>query len=68
MKMGVSWPKGARPFINQKHIDGPVLVASSGEMHWLTLWERLMVALGRDDANSLERKHWPQYVQKDAAP
>ena len=46
------------PNIHWKHIDGPLLVMRDGQMHWLTLWERLCCALGWHDARSLERKHW----------
>lgn len=57
--MGVSYQRGAVPHIKQRHIDGPMLVMRSGEIHWLTLWERLLLWLGKTDAFRLERKHRP---------
>ena len=55
----VGWPDCSRPTINVNHIDGPVLWMRNGEMHWLTLWERLLLWLGKTDALALERKHRP---------
>ena len=52
------YPTDVKPFIKWKHIDGPVLCLRNGEMHWLTLWDRLRVWLRLDDARSLERKYW----------
>ena len=45
-------------YINHRHVDGPMLSMCDGRVHWLTWWERLMVALGREDAESLELKYW----------
>lgn len=55
----VCWPADNKPHIQMNHIDGPLLHFRNGELHWLTLWERVMVRLGRADAYSLERKHRP---------
>jgi len=55
----VGYPKSVRPSINWKHIDGPLLYYRDGQMHWLTLWERLCCWLGRDDAESIEHKRRP---------
>lgn len=59
----VGWEAGHGPSINRHHIDGPVLFFSDGQMHWLTLWERLQLALGRTDATKLEAKHRPNLVR-----
>lgn len=56
--MTISYPKDSRPHINRHHIDGPLLCLRDGRMHWLTLWERLLLALNKTDALALERKHW----------
>ena len=62
--MAVGYPLDARPSFQWKHIDGPMLCARNGEMHWLTIRERLSVCLGRDDELSLEAKHFPYVVPK----
>ena len=49
----------ARPYINRGHIDGPLLYFRDGQIHWLTLWERLLLRFGRMDAYSLEAKLRP---------
>lgn len=58
-----SFPRTARPEIRPNHIDGPLLVFRDGQLHWLTYWERLLVALGQADAESLERKHRPNLMK-----
>lgn len=50
---------GHRATIQWKHIDGPMLIMRSGELHWLTLGERFLCWIGRADAESLEYKHRP---------
>lgn len=60
---GVSFPNDSRPGINPRHIDGPLLWFSDGQLHWLTLWERIQYALGFTDAEKLERKHRPNLVR-----
>lgn len=57
-KATMSYPKTARPSIKKNHIDGPLLTLRDGRMHWLTLWERALLAMGLTDAARLERKHW----------
>jgi hypothetical protein len=56
---GFSIERSARPHLTMKHIDGPVLTFRDGQMHWLTLTERLKVWFGKEDAESLERKLRP---------
>lgn len=60
---GVGWPAEREPSIEAKHIDGPLLIFRNGELHWLTLWERLLFKLGMTDAKALERKHRPHLVE-----
>jgi len=60
---GVGFPASNRPGLIMKHIDGPLLTFRDGQMHWLTLWERLMVALGLADAESIERKRRPNLMK-----
>lgn len=47
------------PTIIAGHIDGPLLVYSDGQMHWLTLWERLKVALAFENADDIQRRRRP---------
>lgn len=56
---GIGYPETNRPSIRWDHIDGPLLHYRDGQMHWLTLWERLRCWWGLDDATSLERKRRP---------
>ena len=57
------WPAHSRPSINLKHIDGPLLSMRNGELHWLTWRERILLWLGRVDAEALERKYRPHLSQ-----
>lgn len=50
--------QAAQPHIKRYHVDGPLLVMRDGALHWLTLWERLCLAIGWHDEYTLERKHW----------
>jgi hypothetical protein len=56
---GVGFPATNRPSLMMNHIDGPLLTFRDGQMHWLTIGERIMVALGLTDAEKLERKLRP---------
>jgi hypothetical protein len=60
------FPLNARPTIRPDHIDGPLLTFRDGQMHWLTLWERLLLALGLTDAQKLERKRRPNLMRQVA--
>jgi hypothetical protein len=55
----IGYSADARPGINWKHIDGPLLYGRNGRMHWLTWRERFRCWMGWEDAMSLEAKHWP---------
>ena len=57
---GVGFERTAKPSLNMDHIDGPVITFSDGQMHWLTWRERIAVALGFADANSLQIKLRPK--------
>lgn len=60
---GVSFPISSRPHINRRHIDGPLLTFRDGQMHWLTMWERILLALGLMDAEKLELKLRPNLMK-----
>lgn len=54
------------PVLQRKHIDGPLVTFSDGQMHWLTWPERIQLMLGRVDAWGLQTKLRPDlnYVQR----
>jgi hypothetical protein len=60
---GVGFHMSARPSIRLNHIDGPLLTFRDGQMHWLTLWERLLLRFGQTDAETLERKRRPYLMR-----
>ena len=45
------------PVINYRHIDGPYITFSDGQMHWLTLSERCRLVLGFLTAEDLQAKY-----------
>jgi hypothetical protein len=47
------------PFIQWKHVDGPMLVCSDGQIHWLTWRERFLLWLGLTDAKKLDQSWEP---------
>ncbi len=53
---GVGYPASSRPHIVWGHIDGPLLHARDGQLHWLTWNERIRCRLGWDDAVSIVNK------------
>lgn len=55
----MGWQGGSAPSIQSNHIDGPLLHFSDGQLHWLTLWERVQFALGLTDAEKLQQKRRP---------
>jgi hypothetical protein len=57
---GLSFPIDSRPSIKWRHIDGPLLTFSDGQMHWLTLRERVRVCLGLEDEHTLQANHRPR--------
>ena len=56
---GVGYRENTLPWIQWKHIDGPLLYYSDGQLHWLTLWERLRFWIGRDNAESIQTRRRP---------
>lgn len=47
------------PVIVPNHVDGPYVVFSDGQMHWLTISERIRLILGYITAEDLQRKYRP---------
>jgi hypothetical protein len=60
---GHTYPVTSRPYIVRHHVDGPVVCFRDGQMHWLTLWERLMLCLKLTDARKIERKRRPNLMR-----
>lgn len=58
-----SFPLSSRPSIQWNHIDGPLLIFRDGQLHWLSLWEKLQLRFGWTDAEKLERKHRPNLMR-----
>jgi hypothetical protein len=56
----VGYPVAQAPEINWRHIDGPLLYYSDGQLHWLTFWERFRCWIGRDDAASIQARRRPE--------
>lgn len=54
---GVGVPAAAQPFINWKHIDGPLLYRSDGQLHWLTWQERFRLYWGFADIHDIDFEH-----------
>ncbi len=63
LSKGISFPLSSRPSISPNHIDGPMLTFRDGQMHWLTIWERILFRFGYIDAESLERKLRPNLMK-----
>lgn len=57
---GVGFEVRAKPSIQWRHIDGPLLHFSDGQMHWLTWRERIRVCLGLDDEETLQAQRRPR--------
>lgn len=60
----IGWEDGQGPEIFRHHIDGPVIVFSDGQMHWLTLLERAQLAFGLTDATKLQAKRRPMLMRR----
>jgi hypothetical protein len=53
----IGYPTDFQPArINWKHIDGPLMYLSNGQLHWLTLWERVQLFFGQVDIHDLDMK------------
>lgn len=59
---GVGTPIDAQPKVNWKHVDGPLLYCSNGQLHWLTWRERFRLYWGLADLHDIdfERRTHPQ--------
>lgn len=53
----VGYPVGTQPKINWKHIDGPLLYTSDGQLHWLTWRERLRLFFDLADIHDIDFEH-----------
>lgn len=63
--MSIQFNPDAEPWIMWGHIDGPLLHMRDGQIHWLTLWERLLYTFGCTDEFVLERKYaTPGFVDR----
>ncbi|MGY4222711.1 hypothetical protein ACVMIH_000072 [Bradyrhizobium sp. USDA 4503] len=51
---GVGTPLSAQPSINWKHVDGPLLYCSDGQLHWLTWSERIRLFFGLADIHDID--------------
>jgi hypothetical protein len=47
----IGYPEAAIPYV-----DGPFLIMRNGEAHYLTLWERFILAIGWTDVFALEKR------------
>lgn len=54
---GAGYPIGAEPHINWKHIDGPLLHCSDGQLHWLTWRERFRLFSCLADIHDIDFEH-----------
>lgn len=50
--------------INWKHIDGPLMHLTNGQLHWLTYRERIQLFFGWIDIHELDEKHQRQFPQE----
>lgn len=54
----VGYPTDFQPAeINWKHVDGPLLYLTNGQLHWLTRWERVQLFFEMTDIHELDMKH-----------
>lgn len=52
--------KYTKPRIQWEHVDGPVLIYSDGQLHWLTWREKIACLFAFTDAETLQKKHRPE--------
>lgn len=62
---GVGYPAGMKPSMNWKHIDGPLMYHSDGQLHWLTWRERLALLFRCTTVEAIDadyvsgrKRHW----------
>lgn len=52
------------PCIQWDHKDGPLLTCSDGSLHWVTMWERLLLRANYITLESLDKKYRTDIPQK----
>ena len=53
---GVQWSGPIKPEVQWGHIDGPLLHCSDATLHWLTLWERLLLKLRLTTVEKIDQR------------
>lgn len=61
-KQGMVFGGYTPPDIVEKHIDGPLLYFSDGQIHWLTILERIQLWFGLTSAEKLQLKLRPRFM------
>lgn len=56
---GVGFVAPQKPSLNMRHIDGPYICFRDGQLHWLTIRERIALWFGLTDAVKIEQKRRP---------
>lgn len=59
---GIGFNGYAPPIIVENNIDGPMLCFSDGQVHWLTIPERIQLWFGWTNAEKLQCKLRPRLV------
>lgn len=57
LRIGRRYLDRPEPWIQMNHVDGPLLCMPDGSLHWLTLWERLLLWLDLTSAKALADKY-----------
>jgi hypothetical protein len=57
----VSYSADSVSEIQFNHIDGPVLHHKSGQMTWLSWWDRFQLHFGMITIADLEKKYYPEF-------
>lgn len=60
----IQYPSDSKPHIKWDHIDGPLLYCADGQIHWLTLLERLYFKMGLITLEELDRKYRTDIPQR----
>ena len=53
--------EASEPFIDWKHVDGPLLICSTGNLHWLTLGDRFRLWVGLNTIKELDERWKDQW-------
>lgn len=62
LAQGIEFNGYSAPGIVETHIDGPLLYFSDGQIHWLTIPERIQLWFGLTNAEKLQCKLRPRLV------